>query len=157
MYEDLQARMPMQRYTGIVHGDYRLGNCITDRASGEIMAVLDWELCTLGDQLADLGYLFVYYTDPGSPWAKPNDPSGIEGFPPRADLVAHYASLTGRDLSEMDYYEAFSNWRVACIMEGVNARYKAGVMGHDDFDVTTADQGVDDLVTHAREALDRCS
>ena len=57
--------MPEQQGTAIVHGDYRLGNCLVDPTSGKITAVLDWELCTLGDPLADVGYLCIYWTDPG--------------------------------------------------------------------------------------------
>ena len=61
----LVARVPDQLGTAIVHGDYRLGNCLVDPVTGSITAVLDWELCTLGDPLADVGYLCVYWTDPG--------------------------------------------------------------------------------------------
>ena len=129
-HELLEANRPEQIHTGIVHGDYRLGNCMVATSTCEIVAVLDWELCTLGDLLADVGYLLVYWNEVGSVPTN-NDPSGVAGFPSRQQLLTHYAELTGRDLSGISYYEAFSCWRLACISEGVLARYKAGVMGDD--------------------------
>ena len=97
--ERLAARLPVQRGAVIAHGDYRFGNCLTDPDVGRIAAVLDWELCTLGDPLADVGYLGVYWTDPGSSTGRHNDPSGAEGFPTYAELLERYAARTGRDLS----------------------------------------------------------
>jgi aminoglycoside phosphotransferase (APT) family kinase protein len=91
--------------------------------------VLDWELCTLGDPLADVGYVGVYWADPGSVQARPNDPTGIEGFPSYAELLERYATRTGRDLSQIDYYIAFGSFRLAVISEGVYARYLHGAMG----------------------------
>ena len=94
----LAARIPEQQGVAIAHGDYRFGNCLTDVGAGRIAAVLDWELCTLGDPLADLGYHGVYWTEPGADQNRPNDPTGIAGFPSYADLVERYASRTGRDV-----------------------------------------------------------
>ena len=71
----LLAGAPEQRFTGIVHGDYRFGNVMVDPATGSVRAVLDWELCTLGDVLADVGYVISYWTDPGEPFRRENDPS----------------------------------------------------------------------------------
>ena len=102
----LAERMPVQQGVSIAHGDYRFGNVLTDTARGRITAVLDWELCTLGDPLADVGYIGVYWADPGTTQARPNDPTGIEGFPTYAELLDRYADRTGRDLSEIDYYIA---------------------------------------------------
>jgi aminoglycoside phosphotransferase (APT) family kinase protein len=127
--ERLARRLPEQRGVVVAHGDYRFGNCLTDVTQGRITAVLDWELCTLGDPLADVGYLGVYWTDPGLPNRRHNDPSGAEGFPTYADLVERYAARTGRDVSGIDYYVAFSSWRLAVISEGVYARYLHGAMG----------------------------
>ncbi len=152
--ELLQARKPEQVHTGIAHGDYRLGNCLVSRSTGDVVAVLDWELCTLGDLLADVGYLLVYYTDPGSQWQRANDPSGSDGFPTRAELLERYTAATDRDLSGIGYYEAFSYWRLACISEGVYARYKAGVMGDDDVDVDALGLGTAMLADRALRAID---
>jgi aminoglycoside phosphotransferase (APT) family kinase protein len=125
----LAARFPEQQGVSIAHGDYRFGNVLTDVAAGRINAVLDWELCTLGDPLADVGYVGVYWADPGTLQSRPNDPTGIEGFPSYADLLERYAARTGRDLSEIDYYLAFGSFRLAVISEGVYARYLHGSMG----------------------------
>jgi aminoglycoside phosphotransferase (APT) family kinase protein len=125
----LQSNVPVQQGVAVAHGDYRFGNCLTDVANGRIAAVLDWELCTLGDPLADVGYLGVYWTDPGQQGRRHNDPSGAEGFPTYAELLERYATRTGRDLSQIDYYVAFSSWRLAVISEGVYARYLHGAMG----------------------------
>jgi aminoglycoside phosphotransferase (APT) family kinase protein len=125
----LAARLPTQQGVSIAHGDYRFGNVLTDPATGRIQAVLDWELCTLGDPLADVGYLGVYWADPGTPQGRPNDPTGIDGFPTYAELLERYAGRTGRDLSDIGYYRAFGAWRLAVISEGVYARYLHGAMG----------------------------
>jgi aminoglycoside phosphotransferase (APT) family kinase protein len=127
--ERLAGHVPQQQGVVVAHGDYRFGNCLTDVEHGRIAAVLDWELCTLGDPLADVGYLGVYWTDPGLPNRRHNDPSGAEGFPAYADLLERYATRTGRDVSGIDYYVAFSSWRLAVISEGVYARYLHGAMG----------------------------
>ena len=123
--------MPKQNEVTIAHGDYRLDNTIVG-LDGRIAAVLDWELCTLGDPLADLGTLMVYYPDatdvrPGRPVAT----TSLPGFPTRAELTARYAERSGRDTTELAYYTAFGHWRLACIIEGVYARYAAGAMGAD--------------------------
>ena len=131
----LAERMPVQQGVSIAHGDFRFGNVLTDTSSGRIAAVLDWELCTLGDPLADVGYVGVYWADPGTQQSRPNDPTGIEGFPAYSELLERYAAKTGRDLSEIDYYIAFGSWRLAVISEGVYARYLHGAMG---------DQGISD-------------
>jgi aminoglycoside phosphotransferase (APT) family kinase protein len=154
--ELLREKKPEQHHTGIVHGDYRLGNCMVSRETGAVIGVLDWELCTLGDLMADVGYLLVYYTDASKDWSRANDPSGAGGFPTRQALLDRYAAASGRDLSGVAYYEAFSCWRLACIAEGVLARYKNGAMGElpegVDFDVM--DEGVVLLVDRALHAIE---
>ena len=129
VHELLVARIPEQQGSGIVHGDYRLDNCIFGD-DGAVRAVLDWELCTLGDVLADLAQLLVYWGEPGDDqFALDSPPSAEPGFSTRAELVARYATRSKRDLSQLDYYMAFASWKVACILEGVYARYVAGAMG----------------------------
>jgi aminoglycoside phosphotransferase (APT) family kinase protein len=111
-----------------VHGDYRLDNCILD-TGGEVNAVLDWELCTLGDPLADIGLLLVYWTEPGDPRpALLEPPTTVPGFATREQMAGWYAEGSGRDLSDIDFYVAFGYWKLACILEGVYERYRAGVM-----------------------------
>lgn len=132
VYEELRSQIPEQIGASIVHGDYRLGNMITG-ADARIAAVLDWELCTLGDPLADIAYLLNHWADPGeaTPTARGAalSVSLAGGFPKREELVARYTDRTGRDLSRIAYYRAFQYWRSAAIVEGVMARYLKGVMG----------------------------
>ena len=122
----LAERMPEQVGSVIVHGDYRLGNMITN--DGRVSAVLDWELCTLGDPLADVGYLLNSWVGPGE---REEDltPTSAGGFCSRETLSERYAQGTGRDLSDINYYRAFSHWRLAAINQGVYKRYLVGAMG----------------------------
>ena len=132
IHDALQARIPDQDGTTLVHGDYRLDNCMVDD-DGELVAVLDWEICTLGDPLADVGLLTVY-------WTGPDDPPGAwtagattePGFWPRARIAERYAEVSGRDVSNLDFYVAFAYWKLACIVEGVYARYLGGALGDRD-------------------------
>ena len=153
VHETLSARIPPQRWTGIVHGDFRLGNVML-RPDGEVAAVLDWELATLGDTLADLGWLLSYWTQADEPNRPPSDaPSATPGFPDRAALTEWYGSATGRDLSDLPFYEAFARWRLACIGEGVLARYRAGVMADDESDLELLARTVIENAQEARAAL----
>ena len=86
---------PSSTASSIAHGDYRFGNCLTDRRAGRIAAVLDWELCTLGDPLADVGYLGVYWSDPAGRTAGPTTRPGREGFPTYDELLERYARADG--------------------------------------------------------------
>jgi aminoglycoside phosphotransferase (APT) family kinase protein len=125
----LSERVPEQRDVAIIHGDYRLDNLIVS-ASGDVAAVVDWELCTLGDPLADVGLLSVYWVEPGDevvPLA--NAPTLAPGFSRRGELVERYAERSGRDLSELDFFVALGYWKLAAILEGVYARYRAGAYG----------------------------
>jgi len=126
----LRDRLPVQQGVSIAHGDFRFGNCLVDTQQGRIAAVLDWELCTLGDPLADVGYLGVYWYDGEAANLRTNDPTPGGGFVPYAALLERYANRTGRDLSDIDYYVAFGCWRLAVISEGVYARYLHGAMGN---------------------------
>ena len=129
VHELLSARIPAQSEATIVHGDYRLDNMIlTD--SGEVAAVVDWELCTLGEPLADLGLLMVYWSQrDGDPVALGQPASLAPGFPTRQEVAARYAERSGRDISELDFYVALGYWKLAVIIEGVYARYVAGGYG----------------------------
>ena len=149
----LAGHIPEQRDVAIVHGDYRFGNCLTDPATGEIRAILDWELCTLGDPLADLGYLGVYWRDDGSASLAANDPTAAGGFGTYDEMVDRYHQRTGRDTSNIDYYVAFSNWRLAVISQGVYARFLHGAMGDQQIDLDTARHTVQLLAERAADGL----
>jgi aminoglycoside phosphotransferase (APT) family kinase protein len=122
----LSATIPEQGPAAIVHGDYRLDNMIVS-PQGEVNAVLDWELCTLGDPLADLGLLAVYWDRPYG-----GSPGNVPGFPSIDELNARYAERSGRSIADLDFYVAFGAWKLAAIIEGVYARYKAGAYGDSD-------------------------
>ena len=152
----LSKSIPVQQGVVIAHGDYRFGNCLTDVNRGRIAAVLDWELCTLGDPLADVGYLGVYWSDGTSGALRANDPTPAGGFPTYSDLVDRYARVTGRDTSRIDYYVAFSCWRLAVISEGVYARYLHGAMGEQEgIDLATMKLGPEGLAERALESARR--
>jgi aminoglycoside phosphotransferase (APT) family kinase protein len=151
---ELEAKMPEQIGCSIVHGDYRLGNCLTNGAAGRIEGVLDWELCTLGDPLADVGYLMNDWNGPEDvrPSASGTGVSATScgGFPKREEILAIYEERTGRSTKAVDYYRAFQYWRLAAIVEGVLSRYKKGVMG-DSADIGAFQAQVDSLAGAAVE------
>ncbi len=149
----LAQGIPQQQGVAIAHGDYRFGNCLTNVETGKIAAVLDWELCTLGDPLADLGYIGIYWTDPGMPSLRVNDPSGLPGFCTFDHLVERYATRTGRDVSNISYYKAFASFRLAVIAEGVYARYLHGAMGDQEIDLEPMKLSVDNLAESALRSL----
>ena len=151
----LSERVPAQDATSIVHGDYRLDNVIVT-PQREIAAVLDWELCTLGDPLADLGQLVVY-------WAERSDkvvpltraPTLAPGFPSRGELIARYAERSGRDVSQLDFFVALAYWKLAAILEGVYARYSAGAYGETSDDYRSFGKIVEQLADAALGAARR--
>jgi aminoglycoside phosphotransferase (APT) family kinase protein len=119
----LSQRVPPQRRTSVVHGDIRLDNCILDHV-GRVIGVVDWEICALGDPLADLGVLLAYWAEPGDEVIALNDPPTlVPGFPGRAELAAAYLTASGlSEDTDVDFYVAFAWWKLACIIEGVWAR-----------------------------------
>jgi aminoglycoside phosphotransferase (APT) family kinase protein len=152
--ERLASSVPVQQGSVIAHGDYRFGNCLVDLDTGRVTAVLDWELCTLGDPLADLGYMGVYWSDDATGTSRDNDPTGAGGFATYADVVERYGRRTGRDVSRVGWYVAFSSWRLAVITEGVYRRYRDGAMGNDGFDPEPIRVGVEVLAEAALRALE---
>lgn len=147
----LDERMPEQIGATIVHGDYRLGNMIVNR--GRIDALLDWELCTLGDPLADFGYLLNSWVLPGEA-EEDLAATAAGGFVSRETMTERYAAASGRDLSEINYYRAFSHWRLAAIGQGVYKRYLVGAMGENrDMDLDAYKQSVSDRAAAALELL----
>ncbi len=152
--DELARRIPVQQRTSVVHGDYRMDNVVL-RDDGSVRAILDWEICTLGDPLADLGLLMVY-------WAEPNDamavlggsPTTASGFSTRAQVLDHYASVSTLDLSEVGYYVAFGYWKLGCILQGVFARYVAGAGAGDQGSVEGYPIQIGRLFELAAESLD---
>jgi aminoglycoside phosphotransferase (APT) family kinase protein len=158
--EALGARLaesvpPLQR-SAIVHGDYRLDNCLLDPGTpGRIRAVLDCEMSTLGDPLADLAMFIVYWPQPGEdrPAASQSTVTTLPGFPSRRELAERYAARTGADLSGLAWYVAFSYYKFAAVVAGILARSAAGAMAGKD--TTGYADRIDPCVELGRAALDR--
>jgi aminoglycoside phosphotransferase (APT) family kinase protein len=151
----LSARVPEQGPATIVHGDYRLDNMILS-PSGEIAAVVDWELCTLGDPLADVGMLLVYWSEEGDDFMPLLAPATIApGFPTRDEVRARYAERSGRDLGQIDFFVALGYWKLAIILEGVYARYASGQYGKTDEGFQEFAKIVERLAAAAEEAANR--
>jgi aminoglycoside phosphotransferase (APT) family kinase protein len=147
----LAANIPPQTESTVVHGDFRLGNCIVD-PRGEIRAVLDWEICTLGDPRADVGYVLATWAEPGDPLrADDHNPTLAPGFTTRDVLLARYAERSGRDVSAIPYFVAFSFWRLACILEGVLARLQSGARGEGGVDLDSFRRRVESCAQLAEE------
>jgi aminoglycoside phosphotransferase (APT) family kinase protein len=129
----LEAKIPEQRRVSIVHGDFRLDNCVFG-SDGSVRAVLDWELCALGDPLADLGLLMVYWIESGesAPFMANGTPTVASGFLGRGEIVERYADRSGLDVSRLGFYTALGYWKLACILEGMFARYSSGAVRLDD-------------------------
>jgi aminoglycoside phosphotransferase (APT) family kinase protein len=150
----LAANLPESPPATIVHGDYRLGNVmVADDAPARLVAVFDWELATIGDPLADLGYLTVT-------WVAPDDPGDTmfsaltsvtrqPGFPTRDQLVARYEQRSGRSMHALHWYQALALWKAAVFMEGNYKRFLAGAS--DDSFMAVFDEGVPALAEKARE------
>ncbi len=120
--QELRKAIPAQHELTLVHGDFHLRNLIVSAAGGSVRAVLDWELCTLGDPLADLGGLLAYWPHPGEPAASSLTVPAISGFPRRHQLASAYAERTGRPLDALSFWYALALWKVAIIAEGVLRR-----------------------------------
>ena len=131
----LHARLPDRCGSCLVHGDFRLDNCVLDAGDpGRIAGVLDWEMSTLGDPLLDLGLLLHYWAEPGEAVASlAPKVTMLQGFPDRAYLRERYARQTGRDLTNIGFYEAFARFKFAVIIQGVAARCAEGAMAGQDF------------------------
>jgi aminoglycoside phosphotransferase (APT) family kinase protein len=136
----LGAALPHSAAATLVHGDYRLGNLALDPGDpGRVVAIFDWEMATLGDPLADVGYTLVY-------WGEPEDAPGTRGpgryasvttapgFQRRAELVAEYSRASGRDVTSVDFYEVLALYKLAVISEGAYARWRAGLTAGEGFE-----------------------
>ncbi len=157
-YAELVARLtdalPPEGETTLVHGDFRLDNVlVTVSPQPRIAAVVDWEMATLGDPLADLGLTLVYWADPDEEgWLSPADATASPGFLSKAGFAAGYATRTGRDISRIGYYVAFGYFKLAVVLEGINARYLRHQTVGEGFDAEG--QAVPLLVARAHEVLD---
>lgn len=126
LLEKFTTTMPPQSRAGIVHGDYRLTNVMYSRDLSEILAVVDWEMATLGDPLSDVGLLVVYQTLSADDDGVMPRMSPADGFPTADEMVARYAENSDRDLSDLDWYVAFGYFKLAVISEGIHNRYLQG-------------------------------
>jgi aminoglycoside phosphotransferase (APT) family kinase protein len=128
----LLAALPKSPEATLVHGDYRLGNvALAEDDPSRINAVFDWEMATLGDPLADLGYTLIYWGEAGDPpeARMPGAFSGVTavpGFSTRSELVESYARASGRDVGEVDFYRVLALYKLAVISEGIYARHRQG-------------------------------
>jgi aminoglycoside phosphotransferase (APT) family kinase protein len=152
--EWLRANMPESPESTIVHGDYRLGNVMMgDQAPAELVAIFDWELSTIGDPLADVGYMTVTWVEPDDPddtmFASVGALTRREGFPAREDLIARYEERSGRSMSALNWYQALALWKAAVFMEGNYKRFQSG--SSDDQYLALFDRGVPMLAEKARE------
>ena len=133
----IQAALPPSGPAAIVHGDYRLENTMLAPERPEIVAVLDWEMSTLGDPLTDLGLFLVYWVhwDAGDgPPLTSGGASGFPGFITIDEVADRYAQATGRDLAALDFYIVFAFYKLAVILEGINARFLMGKTVGEGFD-----------------------
>lgn len=124
----LHAALPESGPPAIVHGDYRLDNVmLAPNDQGRIVSVLDWEMSTLGDPLADLGLFLLYWGSPDAQGVAFGTSLGTQpGFLTRSEIVDRYADRTNRNVDELDWYLAFAAFKLAIIMAGINARIRAG-------------------------------
>ena len=138
----LAREQPAQTATTLVHGDYRLDNTLValgaqPNGTPRVAAVVDWELSTLGDPLADLATWLTYWSGPGEDGSAVPVAQGLtahEGFPTSDEIAERYAARTGRDLTDLAFYRAFADWKLAVILEGVHSRYLAGTSMGEGYD-----------------------
>jgi aminoglycoside phosphotransferase (APT) family kinase protein len=148
----LAANLPESPPATIVHGDYRLGNTIfSAQAPARLRAILDWEMATIGDPLADLGYMMIHWTQAGDEVGRFNlqNVTTRPGFPTRQELIARYEERSGRSMSSLDWYVTLALWKAIVFMEG---NYKRAVAGStDDPYLKTFGEGVVELAQRALE------
>ena len=127
----LSARLPKEQPPALCHGDYKLDNLLFSRTlPARALAIVDWEMASIGDPLVDLAWTLIFLPQAGNPLAlgAAGQPGGfrIEGLPGEAELVERYATRTGRDVSALDWYRVFSPWKLAIVLEGSYAKHLRG-------------------------------
>lgn len=126
----LAERIPTPTGATLVHGDLKLDNTMLDPEDpGRVVAVLDWEMCTTGDPLVDLGQLLCYWAETGDPYPRRESVvqvTTLPGFYSRDEIVERYAARTGRDLSKIAFYEVFALYKVAVVVQQIYIRWKRG-------------------------------
>jgi len=131
----LEAKLPESGPAAIVHGDYRLDNTMLALDENRVVAVLDWEMSTLGDPLTDLGLFLVYWGGDAAPEiASGQGIAEVAGFMTRDEIISLYADRSGRPVDQLDFYIAFAMYKLAIIVEGINARYQMGKTVGEGFD-----------------------
>jgi len=153
--DELARSIPVQQRVTVVHGDYRLDNTVLDH-EGKVRAILDWEICTLGDPMADLGVLLCYWSEPGDTTTAllGAAPTTAPGFATRDQVLNAYARHTSLDVSHVAYYQAFGYWKLACILQGVFARYRAGATAGDQGSVEEFPAHIAMLAETAKQTLE---
>ncbi|MDG1231337.1 MAG: phosphotransferase, partial [Pseudomonadales bacterium] len=147
--------LPEQEKARVVHGDYGLHNCLTGPDS-TVAAVVDWEISTLGDPLADLAYALNFFPDPSDTIPiSPEAATAVAGFPSRTEMAARYGARTGRDLSNLDYYTGFNRWKSACIVHGVYARYMEGKKSSEGVDLEHMRSRIEGSLELSEQAVNR--
>jgi aminoglycoside phosphotransferase (APT) family kinase protein len=150
----LGAHLPESQAAAVVHGDYRLGNLMyAAKSPARVLAVLDWEMATLGDPLADLGYLTATYADRGKP-STPLELSPVTreaGYPTGEELAARYADHTGLDLTPLPWYQTLALWKAAIFCEAIYTRWLNGERPHDTEFGPSLEAGVPRLLQSAME------
>ncbi len=147
--------MPEQGMARVVHGDYGLHNCLIGPYS-TVAAVVDWEISTLGDPLADLAYAPNPWPEPGDDTpVDPESATAVPGFPARSELARRYADRTGRNLDRLDYYVGFNRWKSAAILHGVYARYLEGKKSTEGVDLDEMRNRIDGCLALSEQAVNR--
>jgi aminoglycoside phosphotransferase (APT) family kinase protein len=154
----LRAHLPVEAEPAVVHGDYKLDNVVVaggrdsagDAGQVRVGAVVDWEMATVGDPRADLGYLLSFWREPGERYPLGDLVTTGPGFPTRAELVEVWQQGTDRSAGDTTWFVTLAVWKLAVLLEASYHRHLAG--STDDPFFATLEQGVPDLLAHAREA-----
>jgi aminoglycoside phosphotransferase (APT) family kinase protein len=145
----LRQHLPTEQQPAVVHGDYKLDNVVVATDSARVAAVVDWEMATVGDPRADLGYLLSFWPEPGERYPLGDLVTGGPGFPTRAELVEVWEQGTGRPAGDTTWFVTLAVWKLAVLLEASYHRHLAGTT--DDPFFATLEQGVPDLLARARE------